>query len=210
MKRLLITVGVLAVLLLVADRVAVRIAQAKVAAQIQTSQHLDAEPRVTIHGFPFLTQALGGEYDNIEVVGSDLVRGSIKVARVEASLHGVQISIADALGGSLHAVPVASARVSATVGWDALENASGEPVKLSAAGGGGVRVDTVVSSRTLSFVADPVVEGGQVVLVPRDVAGRTIRFGTTTLPFGMRLTTARIQPTGLLLVATGTGVVVRG
>jgi len=208
-KRLLVSIAALALLLLVADRIAVRVAQSKVAAQIQISQHLDAEPRVTIRGFPFLSQALGGEYDDIEVVGTDLVRGSIKVAQVNADLRGVQISIADALGGSLRAVPVATARVSATVGWDALENASGEPVKLSAASGGGVRVDTVVSGRTLSFVADPVVERGQVVLVPRDVAGRTIRFGTTTLPFGMRLTSAKVQPRGLVLVATGTNVVVR-
>lgn len=210
MKRLLVTVVVLAALLAVADRIAVRVAQSQVAAQIKASQRLSTDPTVTIHGFPFLTQALGGEYDDISVVGSDLVKGSIRVSRVDADLRGVKIPLGAALGGSLHAVPAASARISAAVGWDALENASGEPVKLSAARGGGVQVDTVVSGRTLTFVADPVVERGQVVLVPRDVAGRIIDFGTTTLPFNLKLTSAKVQRTGLVLVATGAGVILRG
>lgn len=210
MKRLLVTVVILLGLLVVADRVAVRVAQSQIAAQIKTSQHLNSEPVVTVRGFPFLTQALSGEYDDIEVVGADLVRGSIKVERVEASLRQVSISLSDALSGSLRAVPVGRATVKAWVGWDALENASGEPVQLSAAPGGGVKVATVVSGRALTFVTDPVVERGEVVLVPREVAGRTIRFGTTTLPFGLRLTAAQVQPSGLVLVAAGRGVVVRG
>lgn len=210
MKRLVVTLAVLSALFVLADRVAARVAQSQVAAQIKTSQRLDAEPQVTIRGFPFLTQALGGEYDDIEVVGTDLVSGSIEVGRVEADLRGVKISLSDALGGSLGAVPVTQATVRADVGWDALENASGEAVKLEAARGGGVQVSTVVSGRTLRFVADAMVERGQVVLVPRDVAGRTISFGTTTLPFGMRLTSAQVRPSGLVLVATGRGITVKG
>lgn len=210
MKRLLITLAVLSALFVAADRVAARVAQNQVSAQIKTSQRLSAEPQVTIRGFPFLTQAFGGEYDDIEVVGTDLVSGSIKVGRVEADLRGVKISLSDALGGSLGAVPVTQATVRADVGWDALENASGEAVKLEAARGGGVQVSTVVSGRTIRFVADPVVERGQVVLVPRDVAGRTISFGTTTLPFGMRLTSAQVRPSGLVLVATGAGITLKG
>lgn len=210
MKRLLATVTVLAVLLVIADRVAVRVAQSQVSAQIKTSQRLDAAPHVTIRGFPFLTQALGGEYGDIDVVGTGLVRGSIKVERVEANLRGVKISLADALGGSIGAVPVTQATVRADVGWDALENASGEAVTLEAAPGGGVQVSTVVSGRTIRFVADPVIERGQVVLVPRDVAGRTLTFGTTTLPFGMRLTAAQVRPAGLVLVAVGRAITVKG
>lgn len=210
MKRLVVTLAVLAALFVLADRVAVRVAQSQVAAQIKASQRLDVDPQVTIRGFPFLTQAFGGEYDDIEVVGTGLVSGSIKVGRVEADLSGVKISLSDALGGSLGAVPVTHATVRADVGWDALENASGEPVKLEAARGGGVQVSTVVSGRTIRFLADALVERGQVVLVPRDVAGRTISFGTTTLPFGMRLTSAQVRPSGLVLVATGRGITVKG
>lgn len=205
MRRLLILIAVLAPLLVIADRVGSRVAAGQVAAQIRTSQGLSAEPRVEIHGFPFLTQAIGGEYDDVDVEAAGLVKGSIKMSAVSASLEGVQISLGDALGGGsgIGAVPVRSARADATVGWDALENASGEPVRLSAARGGGVQVAATVSGQTLRFVTDALIEGGQLVLVPREVAGRTVHFGQVRLPFGLKLRSATVTPSGLVLHATG-------
>jgi hypothetical protein len=208
-KRLLVVVAVLAAFLTIADRIGVRVASSRLAAQIRSSQHLSADPDVSIRGFPFLTQVIGGEYDDIEVTGTGLVRGGIHAASVTASLRGVHISLSDALSGSADAVPVTTAQISAAVGWDALENASGEPVRLSAAKHGGIRVATTVSGRELVFVSDPVIEHGELVLVPRDVAGRTLHLGAPTLPFGLHLTTARATRTGVVIGASGRQVTLR-
>jgi hypothetical protein len=205
-KRLLFTVVVVLALLTVADRIAVRVASSRVADEVQSSQHLAAAPTVSIHGFPFLTQAFNGRYDDIEVTSRGLVRGRIVASSVTASLRGVRLALGDALGGSLPAVPVDRARLTATLAWDALENASGEPVRLSAARGGGVHVVTTVSGRTFGFTSDPAVERGELVLVPRDVAGRTIRFGVPALPFGLRLAGVRVLPAGLQISAVGSRV----
>lgn len=44
------------VALVVVDRIAEAVAARRLAATVQTSQHLASRPRVTIRGFPFLTQ----------------------------------------------------------------------------------------------------------------------------------------------------------
>lgn len=203
MKRLVVVIAVLATVFVVADRVGARVAANQVAAKIRTSQGLSSDPHVVIHGFPFLTQAIGGEYDDVDVEAAGLVKGSVKMSDVSASLRGVQLSLSDALGGSVGTVPMRSASVDATVGWDALENATSDLVKLGAAKGGGVQVSATISGVTLRFVTDALIEAGKLVLVPRDVAGRTVHFGDVRLPFGLRLRSATVTSSGLVLHAVG-------
>ena len=71
-RRVLIVVAVLAVLLVGADRAAVWAAQRGLAAAIQQSQDLAETPEVHIGGFPFLTQAISGNYQQVDVTVADL------------------------------------------------------------------------------------------------------------------------------------------
>ena len=54
--RLGFSLVLLVVLLVVADRLAARVAGQVVADRIKASQHLTTTPKVSVKGFPFLTQ----------------------------------------------------------------------------------------------------------------------------------------------------------
>jgi hypothetical protein len=66
-KALLVTLVVLLGLLVVADRVAVNVAEDRVAQQVQSSGRLAGPPTVDIGGFPFLTQAVAGDYSDVRL-----------------------------------------------------------------------------------------------------------------------------------------------
>ncbi len=67
MRGLLILLVVFGCLLVVADRVAVAVAQDRVADRIAEQGGLPGPPVVDITGFPFLTQALSGRYDDVRI-----------------------------------------------------------------------------------------------------------------------------------------------
>ena len=67
MRKLLISLAVLAVLLAAADRIGVAVAENQISGRIETAYGLPAKPGVTIAGFPFLTQVVGGDYQQINV-----------------------------------------------------------------------------------------------------------------------------------------------
>jgi hypothetical protein len=125
MRRLLIFLIVLALLLVVADRVAVRVAQRAIGDQIQSSQNLSARPDVKVAGFPFLTQAIGGRYERIDTSLRDLtVDGGLTVDRLDIQLNGVHIKASDAIRGQVSSAPVDSASATATVGYASLNAAA--------------------------------------------------------------------------------------
>lgn len=66
----LIVLAVLGVLSVVADRVAVHVAEGKVAARARSAMALPEEPTVAIRGFPFLTQVLNGTLRHVDVTAT--------------------------------------------------------------------------------------------------------------------------------------------
>ena len=65
--KLLAVLGVLAVLGYFADRYLAHVAEGKIATVVQADAHLPARPAVNVHGFPFVTQLIGGKYHDVEV-----------------------------------------------------------------------------------------------------------------------------------------------
>lgn len=117
-RRVLVALVVLAglvVLLVIADRVAERVAARATAEQLRTSQHLAADPDVRFTGFPFLTQALRGRLDEVDLTASDVATPVVPLARLQTRLHGVRAGLGAALAGRLQSVPVDSADASASV-----------------------------------------------------------------------------------------------
>ncbi|MDT0322114.1 LmeA family phospholipid-binding protein [Streptomyces millisiae] len=86
----------LAVLAVIADRVAVRFAQSEVASQARSSLGLTSEPSVTINGFPFLTQALGRDLNHVTLGLDDYeaeVDGqALMISELSADLRDVEIA----------------------------------------------------------------------------------------------------------------------
>ncbi|MEZ7002852.1 DUF2993 domain-containing protein [Streptomyces sp. AD55] len=132
LRILLIVVVVLGGLFAIADRLAVNFAENEVAERLRTSENLAETPDVSINGFPFLTQLLGGELDDVEVgIGSyEAAAGDgdkkIRIDDLRAHMKGVGFS------GDFSSATAASAEGSASISYDELlKAAKSEPTQAA-------------------------------------------------------------------------------
>lgn len=226
MKRLLIAVVVLALIALGADRVAAQVAADRLADRVMTEENLDSRPDVTIRGFPFLTQALRGRYQRLDITARDVDGGNIAVARADAALTGVALPLGDVLASRVERVPVDRVEVNALVSYDEVSAASGDrALRFGAAPGGGVevtgRVTALGQSLPVSAETEVDIDGATLTLTPRDVrvaGGASVNTGALAdalevrvevpeLPFGARLRDVNAGPDGITVTATASEVV---
>jgi hypothetical protein len=85
-----IVVVLLLVLAVVGDRVGAAIAENDMADQIQQSG-FPVKPHVTIEGFPFLTQLLAKDFNNVVITASNVPEGPLEIASLNATLQGMHI-----------------------------------------------------------------------------------------------------------------------
>jgi hypothetical protein len=221
MRKLLVGLVVVVGLLVVADRVGASVASRAIAAEVQSSSRLAAEPEVHIAGFPFLTQAFAGRYERVEVTARDVPAGELTLDRLDATLTGVQVSLGDALSGSVQRVPVEGVRARALVPYDELARRSGDRRLAVAPAGDRVRVtgSLEVLGQTLSATAVSRVEvadGGLRVtaeqyevgnaaadrLITRALGDRLdLRIPVTGLPYGLQVTGVDVGADGVTVVA---------
>jgi hypothetical protein len=226
LRSLVIAAVVLVGLAIGADRVANHVAEGRIAAVLQSDAHLAHKPTVTVHGFPFLTQAVGGTYDRIEVKASDLFdsvtglhgsTGSVSTVNFD----GVHLPVSKALSGDVDEIRVDRVTGSAVVAFSDVEKASGVPgLRIGAVVGQpdqarlSESVDVAGVSATAEVTARVSVVGNGVKLEPVDVslpAGVSLpaavldqvrsRAGFTVtvpgLPRGVRLTGVSVGPAGV-------------
>ncbi|TLS43041.1 DUF2993 domain-containing protein [Streptomyces montanus] len=140
LRILLIVAVILGGLFVIADRVAVGFAEDEAADKLRTSEGLASTPDVSIKGFPFLTQVVGGELDEVEVgiknyeastagaagSGTGTAAGKIRIDDLTAQMRGVAFS------GNYSSATAASASGTATISYDELlKAAKSEPVQLA-------------------------------------------------------------------------------
>ncbi|MEV0316839.1 DUF2993 domain-containing protein [Streptomyces sp. NPDC050658] len=128
-RILLIVVVILGGLFVGADRLAVGFAEDEVADKLRTSEGLSDTPDVSIKGFPFLTQVVGGTLDDVEIgiKDYDATSGSdkIRIADLNARMQGVEFS------GDYSSATAEKATGTARISYDELlKEAQGEPVEL--------------------------------------------------------------------------------
>ncbi|MFI6053956.1 DUF2993 domain-containing protein [Streptomyces violascens] len=144
LRILLIIAIVLGGIFVAADRIAVNIAESKTADKIKSSQRLSSTPDVDIKGFPFLTQVLGKELDEVDVSLSGVTATagghSVNVTEVTAELYAVKTdsSFSSAVAGRADgAAQISYADLSkaapkgATVGYAGAERAAKGQVKVT-------------------------------------------------------------------------------
>lgn len=90
-RRLVITLGILLVLLVAADRVGVIVAQNVAATQVQKEQNLPQKPGISIKGFPFLTQVANRDFSHIAVDIHGLPSTGVPITDLHADLYGVHV-----------------------------------------------------------------------------------------------------------------------
>lgn len=228
MKRLLVTLVVLAGLLAVADRVAASVASNAVADQVVASSSL-ASADVAIGGFPFLAQAISGRYDSVSVVARGVAAGEVTVDRLDATLTGLEVPLSEALSGSVSEVPVESVRATALVAYGELARRSGDRQLTVAPAGDRLKVTGSVSvlgqTVTASALSSVRVEGGAIVVtaesysvgdaaaseaISRALGGRfDLRIPVTGLPYGLQVSGVGVAPDGVSVTAAAGATVLR-
>lgn len=150
-RGLLILVVVLAVLLVVADRVGRLVAERQIASRVQSSQDLARRPEIDIKGFPFLTQVVANRYPTVQLAARDFPVGSsdrrVRLADLDARLH--EVRTVDKFSGAT----AQTAEGSALLSYRELSRAVG--VTVGYAGGGRVQASSSVEvlGRTVTGTA---------------------------------------------------------
>jgi hypothetical protein len=228
-KAFLVTLLTLLVLAVAADRIALVVAERQVASQLESSGRLSSKPDVTVRGIPFLTQALSGRYDDVELAASEVTAGGGRISQLDATLRGVHVPLSDALSGSVQAVPVDSVRATVLLSYADLtaqlrdrglsvspagsllrvtgsETVLGQTVHASAVSSVALRGTSVVVTAQRFEVGNSVANQ----LLTSALVGRfdfTVRIGT--LPYGLELSGVRVDPRGVVATAAGTHTVLR-
>jgi hypothetical protein len=229
MKGLLVTLVVLLGLAVVADRVAVGFAEDEVAQQLAAKGGLAGTPAVDIGGFPFLTQAIAGDYEDVRMslTADDL--GQPAGTRALVRLHGVHVPLSSVLSGSVEEVPIDRIAGTATLSYSLLAAQLGGNTMLRPEGDGLRITKTVeVLGRTLPLTAVGTVtlHGNELVIdvqkasgagvdVPGFLVDRVsdlldIRYTVPALPFGLQLTGVEPVADGVRITVAAKDTVLRG
>jgi hypothetical protein len=206
-RRLLIAVAILAVLLVLVDRVAVTVADRALAREIRSELALADDPSVHIAGFPFLTQAVRGRYDDVRISLTAEELGQPDGTRADIALHGVHVPLSSVLSGSVREVPVDRVVGTATLSYALLSAQLGGDTTVRREGDGLRITKTVeVAGRTvpLTAVGTVALDGDELVIdvarasgagveIPGFLVGRAsdlldLRYKIPPLPFGLQLT----------------------
>ncbi|WP_155058938.1 LmeA family phospholipid-binding protein [Streptomyces blattellae] len=132
LRIVLIVAVIVGGLFVAADRIAVNFAEGEVADRMKSSENLATTPGVSIKGFPFLTQVLGGELDDVEVGIKDYEATTgdgaekIRIGDLQANMKGVEFS------GDYSSATAASATGTGTISYaELLKTAQSEPTEIA-------------------------------------------------------------------------------
>jgi len=225
-RGLLILLVVLGCLFVLADRGAVAVAEDRVADRIAERGGLPGPPEVDIAGFPFLTQALSGRYDEVRVSLTAADLGQPEGTDADVALRGVEVPLSDVLAGSVHQVPVDRLDGTATLSYALLSAQFGGDTRLEREGDGlritrtvellGQQVPLTASGDVTLDGSDLVVDvdeaSGAGVEVPRFLLDRAVdlldlRYAVPALPFGLELTGVRPADDGVVIRVEATDTV---
>ena len=115
MRGFLITLLVLAALLAGADYAVRSVAEDQVASRLQQALKLPVEPTVDVNGFPFLTQALAGSYDDVDLTAENIAYQDLKDVTLTANLSGVSLPPQSLVDGDVESIPTRTVTASARV-----------------------------------------------------------------------------------------------
>jgi hypothetical protein len=230
-RVLVLVVLVLVVVFVVADRLTEAAVAKALAVKARETGLLAGDPKVEIHGFPFLTQALRGRYSRIDVTTHDIHRDGLRLDKVKGRFEGVHVGLSAALNGRVESAPIdhATGEIDVTYAdmdaYVAHSHLSVRPdgsnhlmitgttsvLGASVAVSGPVAVTVSDGSLTLS---PPVasLRGPKGILpapAARKVATRwTVHVTLNSLPFGLRLQHVQVGPDDLTITASAQNIAV--
>ncbi|EEP69917.1 hypothetical protein MCAG_00244 [Micromonospora sp. ATCC 39149] len=220
-RAALLTAACVAVLLavaVVADRWVARTAAQRLSDRLACAAGLDRPPRVDLGGFPVLPGVLAGELGRVSVRATDVRRGDVRAAEVDAELSRVRLP-----GAQPARVGELDLRV--RVGFDALPGAVGDrPVRYRATDGLlAVETTAAMAGQQLpvTVLARPAIDAGRLTVTPTEVevlgmrrpagaklvdrltGGRDLSRPLPALPAGLNWQGVDVTDDGLRLRLTG-------
>jgi LmeA-like phospholipid-binding len=219
-KVLLVLLVVLIIGVIAADRVGVAVAQDQIAKQVAAKSDLPSKPDVKIHGIPFLTQAIGGDYKKIDVQIGRLTRQGVTLEDVKVELADVKAPLRDVVNGDASNVVAGTATASAIVPYDTVRRRAPAAVKSISANGSDLQVRGNMSilgfSGDVTIVAAVRATGQGIGVTPQSVRSGggpaiplallrdrfTFNVPVRDLPLGSRISKVEVTPDGLRIAAT--------
>ena len=228
MRALLVVILLLIGLVLVADRVAVGFAEDRVAEQVAEKGGLAGTPEVDIDGFPFLTQAVGGRYDEVRISLTADQLGQPEGTSADVVLRGVEVPLSSVLAGSVQEVPVERIDGTATLSYALLSAQLGSGTELEREGDG-LRITRTVEvlgqQVRLTATGQVALDGNDLVVDVEEASGAGVdvpgflldratdlldlRYPVPALPFGLQLTGVRPAADGVDIRVEATDTVLR-
>ncbi|MGH3615141.1 MAG: LmeA family phospholipid-binding protein [Pseudonocardia sp.] len=98
MRRLIITLLILIGVFVAADFVAAAVAESAVSRQMREQIGLVDDPSVRINGFPFLTQAVSGQYDSVDIAAQRIRFDELRDLEVRVQLRDVTAPLSELMG----------------------------------------------------------------------------------------------------------------
>ncbi len=213
-RRIAVSLILLIIVVIAADRVGNHIAEGTAGRTIQTSQKLRSQPDVAIAGFPFFTQLASGNFDQTTVTASDVPVGgngvSVTFSKIRVVLDRVKVN------RDFSKVHADTANAVAIVGYGELSNALG--VDLSYAGNGRVKASKKISilgqSFTPTITAAPILTSGALAFGSAELNGTGELAGQVSqvlnnvfnvplpldgIPFGIKVQKLQVDASGLVV-----------
>jgi hypothetical protein len=202
---------VIILVLVVGDRVANAYTENAMASQVQSSLDLSGKPKVTIQGFPFLTQLAARDFRTVDVTASNETAGTggqLEIASLNATLHGMHIH-------GLNSATIDQFNASALVTFTALGKVGGIPqgITLSADGPNQVKANISIGPLSETAVAQVTQSGaGQINVriinagdIPTSLLGSLANFSFSIpkLPAGVSIQSVSVTQQGVLITADG-------
>lgn len=230
MRKLLIVLLVLLALVLAAlfgaDRYAKSRAEGEVARQVAVEYRLTGQPTVSFGGFPFLTQALAGEYESLDVGIGDYTDQGIALQNVEVRLEGLHAPLSDLMNGDTSALVADRATASAVIPYGVVQKQLAERgvTELSRSADGNVLAKgtyqaPVIGEVPIELTVSLRLTAQGVVIVPEKVSAAGVQvplaavkeaFTYTVplagLPLGSKLTGVTPVDSGLRVTGEATNV----
>jgi hypothetical protein len=205
-----VTLIVIILVLLGADRAANAYTEDQMASQMQASLALSGKPHVTIQGFPFLTQLAARDFRTVDINASNETAGpggQLEIASLTATLHGMHIH-------GLKSATVDQFNASALITFAALANVSGAPEGVTFSADGPNRIKASIDIGPLSESASAQVTQtgpGQINIKVLDVGGITsdvlgnLNFNVDIpkLPAGVSIKSISITQQGVRISVSG-------
>jgi hypothetical protein len=219
-KVLLVFLLVVIIVVIAADRIGVAVAQDQIAKQVAAQNDLPRKPDVKIHGIPFLTQAIGGNYEKIDVDVGQLSQQGVTLGDVRIELTDVQAPLSDVINGDSSNVVAGTATASAVVPYGEVKQRAPEQVRSISASGSNLQIRgnasffgfsgdvTIVAavratSRGIGVTPQTVRSGGGPDIPLSLVQQRyTFTVPVRDLPLGSRISKVEVTPSGLRIAAT--------